>query len=93
MMRNAIAVTRSCYRWLGWLLGLALLSIPALGSCPVAAQPVASLRAACGSDVRTVCAGVMPGGGRIKQCMIDKRDQLSNACKDALAARPADGKK
>jgi hypothetical protein len=90
MMRNAIAVASSGHPWFESLLGLGLLSILALA---VAAQPAASLRAACGSDVRTVCAGVMPGGGRIKQCMIDKHDQLSKACKDALAARAADEKK
>jgi hypothetical protein len=40
-----------------------------------------------------LCAGVFPGGGRIKQCMIEKRDQLSEACKTALlAARAKAGK-
>jgi hypothetical protein len=90
MNQNAFAVMGLSHRW---LLGLGLLSILALGGRPAAAQPAASLRAACASDVSTVCAGVMPGGGRIKQCMIDKREQLSKACKDALVARAADGKK
>lgn len=44
-----------------------------------------ALRQACASDVRTLCAGVLPGGGRIKQCMIEKHDHLSDACRDAMA--------
>ena len=46
--------------------------------------PSRELRQACGADVRSVCAGVMPGGGRIKQCMTEKFDQLSDGCKAAL---------
>jgi hypothetical protein len=46
-----------------------------------------SVRDACREDVRALCAGVLPGGGRIRQCMKEKRDQLSDACKSALAAR------
>lgn len=44
-----------------------------------------ALRQACASDVHTLCAGVFPGGGRIKQCMIEKFAQLSGGCKSALA--------
>jgi hypothetical protein len=50
------------------------------------------VRQACGSDVRSLCSGIMPGGGRIKQCMIDKFDQLSDGCKAALKDRQANGK-
>jgi len=49
----------------------------------------AALRQACGADVRTLCAGIMPGGGRIKQCMIEKFDQLSDGCKAALKDKQA----
>jgi hypothetical protein len=48
------------------------------------AQDVAAMRQACGDDVRTLCPGIMPGGGRIKQCMIEKFDKLSDGCKTAL---------
>jgi hypothetical protein len=47
------------------------------------------LRQACSADVRSVCAGVMPGGGRIKQCMTEKFDQLSDGCKAALKDKQA----
>jgi len=46
--------------------------------------PRGALRQACMSDVQTVCAGIAPGGGRIKQCMTEKFDQLSDGCKSAL---------
>jgi len=43
------------------------------------------LRSACGADVRTICGGVAPGGGRIVQCLATNAAQLSPACKDVLA--------
>ncbi len=43
------------------------------------------LRSACGADVRTLCGGVAPGGGRIIQCLAVRAESLSPACKDVLA--------
>jgi hypothetical protein len=54
-----------------------------------AGAPGAELRQACGADVRSFCAGITPGGGRIKQCMIEKFDQLSDGCKAALKDKQA----
>jgi hypothetical protein len=42
------------------------------------------LRSACGADVRTICGGVAPGGGRIVQCLATNAGSLSSACKDVL---------
>jgi hypothetical protein len=42
------------------------------------------LRSACGADVRALCAGVPPGGGRIMQCISDRAADLSPACKEVL---------
>ncbi len=42
------------------------------------------MRSACGADVRTLCAGVAPGGGRIMQCIANRAADLSPACKDVL---------
>jgi hypothetical protein len=44
------------------------------------------LRSACGGDVRALCGGVPPGGGRIVQCLASQAVSLSPACKDVLAA-------
>jgi hypothetical protein len=43
------------------------------------------LRSACGGDVRALCGGVAPGGGRIVQCLVTQAASLSPACKDVLA--------
>jgi uncharacterized protein (DUF2147 family) len=43
------------------------------------------LRSACGADVRSICGGVAPGGGRIVQCLATNAGQLSPACKDVLS--------
>jgi hypothetical protein len=43
------------------------------------------LRSACGGDVRSLCAAVQPGGGRIMQCLAQNAGALSPACKDVLA--------
>lgn len=43
------------------------------------------LRSACGVDVRSICGGVAPGGGRIVQCLATNAAQLSPPCKDVLS--------
>jgi hypothetical protein len=43
------------------------------------------LRSACGADVRSICGGVQPGGGRIVQCLATNAAQLSPACKEVLS--------
>lgn len=43
------------------------------------------LRSACGGDVRSICGGVQPGGGRIVQCLATNAGSLSPACRDVLA--------
>jgi hypothetical protein len=43
------------------------------------------LRSACSGDVRSLCGGVAPGGGRIVQCLATKAASISPACKDVLA--------
>jgi hypothetical protein len=42
------------------------------------------LRSACGADVRTLCAGVDPGGGRIIGCLVSQSASLSPACREVL---------
>ncbi|MBR0711054.1 hypothetical protein [Bradyrhizobium liaoningense] len=70
---------------------------PAAAATPAAAPAVIVLRpllpreelfivrSACGADIRTLCAGVAPGGGRIIQCISNNAASLSPACKDVLA--------
>jgi Cysteine rich repeat len=42
------------------------------------------LRSACGGDVRSLCAGVPAGGGRIIECLATQAASLSPACADVL---------
>lgn len=70
---------------------------PTAGAAPAAAPAAIVLRplrpreelfivrSACGADIRTLCAGVPPGGGRIVQCIASKAASLSPGCKDVLA--------
>jgi Cysteine rich repeat len=43
------------------------------------------LRSACSGDVRSLCGGVAPGGGRIIQCLATQAASISPACKQVLA--------
>jgi hypothetical protein len=43
------------------------------------------LRSACGADVRSLCGGVAPGGGRIAQCLAGNAASLSPACRQVLS--------
>ena len=62
------------------------MTLMVLVSLTIAAPAFADVdvRGACRSDVKSLCAGVQRGGGRIKQCMKDHKDQLSSECKRAL---------
>jgi hypothetical protein len=37
--------------------------------------------------MQSLCAGVQPGGGRIRDCMRQHRTELSTACKVTIADR------
>lgn len=41
-------------------------------------------RSACAADIGTLCQGVVPGGGRIMQCLSARSASLSPACRDVL---------
>lgn len=81
--------------------GAAATAAPAAGAAaaaPAAAPAVLVLRpmrpreelfvarSACGADIRTICAGVEVGAGRIMQCLANNAASLSPACRDVLAA-------
>jgi hypothetical protein len=42
------------------------------------------LRSACGGDVRALCGGIAPGGGRIVRCLATQAASLSPACQSVL---------
>jgi hypothetical protein len=72
---------------------------PAAGAAPAGAAPAAAplvlrpmrpievlgvMRSACGADVRSLCAGVPAGGGRIISCLVEQSAALSPACREVL---------
>jgi hypothetical protein len=47
-------------------------------------QEMQALRTYCMADVQRLCAGVQPGGGRIKACLMANKEQMSVGCAEAL---------
>jgi hypothetical protein len=76
--------------------GAADAATAAAGAAPAAAPMVLRpmrprevlfvLRSACGADVRSLCASVPPGGGRIVECLASQATSLSPACHDVLGS-------
>ena len=60
------------------LVAAAIVGVPAFAA-------ESDARRACENDVKSLCPGTQPGGGRIKECIKEHREQLSSGCKSALA--------
>jgi hypothetical protein len=58
---------------------------PLQAQSPAAQGPANDVRAACAQDVQKLCANVQSGGGRILACLKQRQDQVSEACKQAVA--------
>lgn len=56
-------------------------------------QQMMQLKSACEADVKRLCSGVQPGGGRLLGCLQQNAASVSPPCTEALvaakAARPA----
>jgi D-serine deaminase-like pyridoxal phosphate-dependent protein len=72
-------------------LGFAIAAGAAMADDPPAAQPTPAqqktmheVRAACQADVQKLCATVQPGGGRIVACLKEHKEEVSDACKQAI---------
>jgi hypothetical protein len=64
----------------GILLIFAILSLTATGA--LAQQP--AIVNACAADMKSFCAGVTPGGGRLEACIKSHSRELSEGCRAAL---------
>ena len=51
----------------------------------VSPEVLKQLRAACSADIKKLCDGVQPGGGRIAACLKQNEAQVSTGCKNAVA--------
>ncbi|WP_448040695.1 hypothetical protein [Bradyrhizobium liaoningense] len=99
--KNKARVSPSCQSAISAASGGAAATAAPAGATPAAAPAAAPttivlrpllpreelfiVRSACGADIRTLCAGVAPGGGRIMQCISNRAASLSPACRDVLA--------
>lgn len=52
---------------------------------PHRGAPLMTAWIACNDDIRRYCSDVMPGGGRIIQCLIYNLDRLRPACREGIA--------
>ena len=72
---------------------LARILVLALGcsvcACAVEAGPPEGAREACMADFKKHCAGVMPGGGRVRKCLTDNLDKLAPECRAHVEAHAA----
>jgi len=47
-------------------------------------EEMKAIRTYCKADVERLCSGIEPGGGRIKACLMEKKEQMSVGCAQAL---------
>jgi len=62
-----------------------------LGGFAAHAAPSAMAKA-CAKDIKTVCAGVKPGGGKLKDCVKSHYNDLSADCQVAIVRTAAVGR-
>jgi hypothetical protein len=65
------------------ILGVSLLR-PQASTAQAASPQVPDVQTACAADIRRLCSGVTPGGGRIIACLKQNQDQVSDSCKRAI---------
>ena len=69
--------------------GLVILTALLLSGSAAVAQQAGK---PCAGDIKTLCAGIQPGEGRIKACIKSHIAAVSDPCKDAMS-RAAAGRK
>jgi hypothetical protein len=57
------------------------------GFSSAALAQTAEQRAACEGDAKKLCSGVIPGGGRILDCLAKQKDKLSEDCKKVVESQ------
>ena len=69
--------------------GLVILTALLLSGSVIVAQPAGK---PCAGDIKTQCAGIQPGEGRIKACIKSHLTDLSPTCEDRLLTVAVTGK-
>ena len=75
-------------RTLGFIAALAAAALMAASAAEAAPSAMAR---ACAKDVKSVCADVKPGGGKLKACMKEHYSDLSDDCQIAIVKAAAPG--
>ena len=65
--------------------GLVILTALLLSGSAAVAQQAGK---PCAADIKTLCAGIQPGEGRIKTCLKSHMAAVSDPCKDAMSRAP-----
>ena len=63
-----------------------LVIVPAFAQPAKMDQEMNALRTYCRADVERLCPKVPPGGGRIKACLMEHKNEISVGCAKALQA-------
>ena len=63
--------------------------VPGARAQTISAEQAKAVRTACEADVKKLCAGVQPGGGRLIQCLKEHKDEVTPPCQATLGALAA----
>lgn len=63
---------------------LTLIALPVIAGESEMEKEMEALRTYCKSDIERLCAGVEPGGGRIKACLKAHQNEMTVGCARAL---------
>ncbi|MDE1157444.1 MAG: cysteine rich repeat-containing protein [Neorhizobium sp.] len=75
-------------------LGIAFVAMASAASAQqLSMSDMMQLRQDCGADIARLCPGITPGGGRLIECVRDKKDRLSKSCTDTMGKVMASQKK
>lgn len=74
------------------MLCVALAAVVAGSQLAVISSAHASAQMACMSDYKKFCSNVERGGGRVKKCFMEHRDELSPGCREAMDEKLAEQK-
>lgn len=66
------------------LLLLAATSIPAIAQGSKMEEEIEALRTYCKADIERLCPNVEPGSGRIKECLMAQKEEMTVGCAQAL---------
>ncbi len=76
-------------RTLGWAAAIAAAILVTASSADAGGSAVSK---ACAKDIKSVCADVKPGGGKLKACVKEHFSDLSTDCQIAIVKAAAVGK-